>query len=123
MKRNTSVRRKANNATKSKVKKAQTSAPPAPRIPLGPILQRYFHEYLVSQRDLSPNTIASYRDTFRLLLEFLKRRSRIQPDSVCVEDLDAPDVLAFLDDLEKHRGNTVRSRNARRAAIRCFIRP
>lgn len=92
------------------------------KIPLGPILQRYFCEYLVSQRDLSQNTIASYRDTFRLLLEFLKRKYRIQPDQVCVEDLDAPHVLTFLDDLERRRGNTVRSRNARRAAIRCFIR-
>lgn len=115
-------RRKVNKSAEPKGNKAQTSTRSAPKTPLGPVLQRYFHEYLVSQRDLSPNTIASYRDTFRLLLEFLKRRYRIPPDSVCVEDLDAPNVIAFLDDLEKQRGNTVRSRNARRAAIRCFIR-
>ncbi len=115
-------KRKVNRSAKSKGDKVQTSTRSTPRTPLGPILQRYFHDYLVSQRDLSPNTIASYRDTFRLLLEFLKRRYRIQPDSVCVEDLDASNVIAFLDDLEKQRGNTVRSRNARRAAIRCFIR-
>ena len=93
-----------------------------PKVPLGPVLRRYFCEYLVSQRDLSPQTIGSYRDTFRLLLAFLERRYRIKPDVVCVDDLDAPRVLAFLDDLERRRGNTARTRNARRAAIRSFLR-
>ena len=95
---------------------------PMPKIPLGPMLRRYFCEYLVSQRDLSPQTIGSYRDTFRLLLAFLERRYRIKPDVVCVDDLDAPRVLTFLDDLERRRGNTARTRNARRAAIRSFLR-
>jgi integrase/recombinase XerD len=94
----------------------------APKVPLGPILRRYFCEYLVSQRDLSPRTIASYRDTFRLLLAFLERRYRIKPDGVCVDDLDAPRVLMFLDDLERRRNNTARTRNARLAAIRSFLR-
>src|SRR5271157_5450541 len=93
-----------------------------PRIPLGPALRRYFCEHLVSQRDLSPRTIGSYRDTFRLLLGFLERRYRIKPDAVCVDDLDAPRVLAFLDDLERRRSNSARTRNARRAAIRSFLR-
>ncbi len=93
-----------------------------PKIPLGPMLRRYFCEYLVSQRDLSPQTIGSYRDTFRLLLGFLERRHRVKPDVVCVDDLDAPRVLTFLDDLERRRGNTARTRNARRAAIRSFLR-
>ena len=93
-----------------------------PKVPLGPVLRRYFCEYLVSQRDLSPQTIGSYRDTFRLLLAFLERRYRIKPDVVCVDDLDAPRVLTFLDDLERRRGNTARTRNARRAAIRSFLR-
>ncbi len=97
-------------------------APVIPKVPLGPMLRRYFCEYLVSQRDLSPRTIGSYRDTFRLLFAFLERRYRIKPDTLCVEDLDAPRVLAFLDDLEKRRGNTARTRNARRAAIRSFLR-
>jgi site-specific recombinase XerD len=100
--------------------KAQKSA--MPKIPLGPALRRYFCEYLVSQRDLSPRTIGSYRDTFRLLLGFLERRYRIKPDVVCVDDLDAPRVLAFLDDLERQRGNTARTRNARLVAIRSFLR-
>lgn len=95
---------------------------PMPTILLGAMLRRYFCEYLVNQRDLSPRTIASYRDTFRLLLAFLERRYRIKPDVVCVDDVDAPRVLAFLDDLERRRGNTARTRNARRAAIRSFLR-
>ena len=70
-------------------------SPATPKIPLGPVLQRYFCEYLVSQRDLSPQTICSYRDTFRLLLGFLERRHRIKPDQACVDDLDATRVLMF----------------------------
>lgn len=93
-----------------------------PKILLGSMLRRYFCEYLVNQRDLSPRTIESYRDTFRLFLGFLERRYRIKPDFVCVDDLDAPRVLAFLDDLERRRGNSARTRNARRAAIRSFLR-
>jgi site-specific recombinase XerD len=100
--------------------KAQRSA--TPKIPLGPVLRRYFCEYLVSQRDLSPRTIGSYRDTFRLLLGFLERRYHVKPDVVCVDDLDAPRVLTFLDDLEQRRGNTARTRNNRLAAIRSFLR-
>ena len=93
-----------------------------PKTPLGPALQSYFCEYLVAQRDLSPRTIGSYRDAFRLLLGFLEYRYRIKPDSVCVDDLDAPRVLTFLDDLERRRGNKARTRNARLAAIRSFLR-
>lgn len=100
----------------------KTTQPAMPKVPLGLLLRRYFYEYLVSQRDLSPRTIGNYRDTFRLLLEFLERRYRIKPDFVCVDDLDAPRVLTFLDDLERRRGNTARTRNARRAAIRSFLR-
>jgi integrase/recombinase XerD len=92
------------------------------RMLLGPLLQTYFCSYLISQRDLSPRTIRSYRDTFRLFLRFLQRQHRIQPDAVCVDDLDAPRVLAFLKDLEKSRENCPRSRNARLAAIRSFFR-
>jgi integrase/recombinase XerD len=91
-------------------------------VPLGSALRRYFCEYLISQRDLSPRTISAYRDTFRLLLAFLERQHHIKPDHVCVDHLDAPRVLAFLDDLERKRGNTARTRNARLAAIRSFLR-
>lgn len=96
--------------------------PARPRVPLGAVLRRYFCEYLISQRELSPQTTASYRDTFKLLLRFLERRYRITPNIVCVDDLDAPRVVAFLDHLERQRGNTARTRNNRLAAIRAFLR-
>jgi site-specific recombinase XerD len=96
--------------------------PAASRVLLGPVLQSYFCSYLIGQRDLSPRTITSYRDTFRLLLRFLQQQHGIPADVVCVEDLDAPQVLAFLKDLEKTRRNSARSRNARLAAIRSFHR-
>lgn len=89
---------------------------------LGPALQRYFCEYLINQRQLSPRTIAAYRDTFRLLLAFFERSRHRQPDDLCVRDLDVSCILAFLDDLERHRGNCARSRNLRLAGIRSFIR-
>lgn len=93
-----------------------------PRIPLGPAIQSYFYSYLIGQRDLSPRTISSYRDAFRLLLRFLQKRWHLKPDKLCVDDLTADRVLAFLVDLEKSRGNCARSRNARLAAIRSFLR-
>jgi site-specific recombinase XerD len=85
-------------------------------------LQRYFCQYLIGQRNLSPKTIHSYRDTFKLLIRFLEVQCAKNVDGLCVEDLDAPCVLAFLDDLERRRGNGPRTRNARLAAIRSFIR-
>ena len=93
-----------------------------PRISLGPAIQSYFYSYLIGQRDLSPRTISSYRDTFRLLLRFLQKRWKLTPEKLCVDDLTADRVLAFLADLEKSRGNCARSRNARLAAIRSFLR-
>ena len=98
------------------------STPTSRKVPLGPALQAYFWSYLIGQRDLSQRTIKSYRDTFRLLLRFLQHQLGIQPDALCVDDLDAPRILAFLADLEKSRGNCARSRNARLAAIRSFLR-
>jgi integrase/recombinase XerD len=89
---------------------------------LGAALQRYFCEYLINQRQLSLRTITAYRDTFRLLLAFFERCRRRQPDDLRVRDLDASCILAFLDDLERHRGNGARSRNLRLAAIRSFVR-
>ena len=94
----------------------------SPSVPLGPAFRRYFCEYLVGQRDLSPRTIGAYRDTFRLLLQYLEDQHGIQPDALCVDDLDAPRVLAFLNHLQRERGNTARTRNARLAAIRSFLR-
>lgn len=89
---------------------------------LGPALKRFFYDYLIHQRQLSPRTIAAYRDTFRLLLDFFERRRGRKPDDLRVSDLEASTVLAFLDDLERHRHNSARSRNLRLTAIRSFMR-
>lgn len=107
--------------------KKTTKTPSCPPLPpphgrLGPALQRYFCQYLMNQRRLSPRTVEAYRDTFKLLLGFIERRRGPKPEELCVQDLDAARVLAFLDDLEVTRHNQARTRNARLAAIRSFIR-
>jgi site-specific recombinase XerD len=76
----------------------------------------------MTQRRVSPHTIASYRDTFRLLLQFAQKRLRKAPSQFWLDDLDASLVGAFLDDLENHRHNGARSRNLRLTAIRSFFR-
>src|SRR5215468_7624613 len=77
---------------------------------------------LCQHKQASPQTIASYRDTFRLFLTFVKDTTGREPATLQVSDLDAPLVLHFLDYLEQQRGNTVRSRNLRLAALRTFVR-
>ncbi|PNW30493.1 UNVERIFIED_CONTAM: integrase, partial [Euhalothece sp. KZN 001] len=89
--------------------------------PLAPLLQSFFGERLVRQRQASHCTIAAYRDTFRLLLRYLQERRQLRPSRLSVTDLDADCVLAFLDYLEQVRGNSPRTRNARLAAIRSFL--
>ncbi|MBI2705710.1 MAG: site-specific integrase [Actinobacteria bacterium] len=74
-----------------------------------------------SQRQASPRTIAAHRDTFRLLLGFAQQRTGKVPSRLEIDDLDAPLIAAFLDHLETERHNTVRTRNARRAAIRSLF--
>jgi site-specific recombinase XerD len=86
------------------------------------LLETFFTERLVRQRQVSPHTIASYRDTFRLLLEFVHARRGTPPSRLNLADLDAPLIGAFLDHLETARGNGSRSRNVRLAAIRAFFR-
>jgi site-specific recombinase XerD len=85
------------------------------------LLQRFFTERLAQQRQASPQTICAYRDTFRLLLKFASKRMRKSPDRIAFEDISAPLISAFLDDLQHSRGITARSRNARLAAIRSFF--
>jgi integrase/recombinase XerD len=89
---------------------------------VGPLLQIFFTEYLVAQKRLSLQTIASYRDTFRLLLHFVHRETGIEPVALPVTTRDADRVLAFLDGLEKDRHNAITSRNLRLTAIRSFFR-
>ena len=89
---------------------------------IAPHVQTFFAEYLCQQRRLSPQTILSCRDTFRLLLTFLRDHSGIEPSAVRLADVDAPVVLHFLNYLEQERGNSVRSRNIRLSALRTFFR-
>src|SRR6266567_4665603 len=86
------------------------------------LLQAFFTTRLMAQRKVSPHTIASYRDTFRLLLQFAQKRLRKTPAQLDLDDLDASFIGAFLDDLEAGRGNGARSRNLRLTAVRSFFR-
>jgi site-specific recombinase XerD len=85
------------------------------------MLESFFRRRLVTQRRASPETIVSYRDALRLFLVFVSEKISKPPNRLAVEDLDRDMVLAFLDHLEKERGNTIRTRNARLAAIRSFF--
>jgi site-specific recombinase XerD len=92
------------------------------RTPLAPLLERFFTQRLLHQRQASPHTIASYRDTFRLLLKFAHARLHTPPAQLSFETVDAPLIGAFLDHLEHTRGLSVRSRNLRLTAIHSFFR-
>ncbi len=85
------------------------------------ILQNYFYQWLINQRNASSRTVTSYRDTFRLLLGFAEQQLNMSAVQLSLFDLDAPLIVRFLDDLEKNRHNAIRSRNARLAAIRSFF--
>jgi site-specific recombinase XerD len=89
---------------------------------LAPTLEAFFSERLVGQRQASPNTVAAYRDAWRLLLVFAQEHIGRQPFELDLADLDAPLIGAFLEHLEADRRNRVRTRNARLAAIRSFFR-
>lgn len=86
------------------------------------LLEAFFTDRLQRQRNASPHTVAAYRDTFRLLLMFAQQRVRKPPSVLPVAALDAPLIAAFLQHLESERGNSVRTRNARLAAIHSFFR-
>jgi integrase/recombinase XerD len=88
---------------------------------LAPLVQRFFTERMVAQRNASPRTVAAYRDSFRLLLTWYEQTLGKPPEALALTDLDAPRITAFLDYLETERGNTIRSRNARFAALRSFL--
>jgi integrase/recombinase XerD len=83
-------------------------------------IQEFFCNHLITQRNLSPQTVASYRDTFRLLLPFAQTQIKKTPSKLDLDDIDSPLILAFLDHLVKDRGNLARTRNVRLAAIRSF---
>jgi len=86
------------------------------------LLHSFFLDRLLRQRQVSTHTMAGYRDTFRLLLQFAAKRLDIAPSDLKTEDLNAPFIGEFLDHIEKERGNSARTRNARLSAIHSFFR-
>ena len=95
-------------------------------VPISPmfaqLVQDFFCTHLVSQRNASACTIRSYRDTFRLFLRFLEDELGKQPSKVDLSDLTPATIEAFLSHLESSRGNAIRTRNNRFAAIRSFLK-
>ena len=86
------------------------------------LIERFFTDRLMRQLNVSSNTIASYRDTFRLLFTFAQTQLHKPPSALALENLDASFISAFLNDLEIKRGASVRTRNLRLTAIRSFFR-
>ncbi|MDP2759111.1 MAG: tyrosine-type recombinase/integrase [Sideroxyarcus sp.] len=86
------------------------------------LVQAYFTEYLTQQRALSAQTIAAYRDGFVLFLDFAEARLGKSPETMALADITPELIMAFLDHLERQRHNSVRSRNARLAALRSFLK-
>jgi integrase/recombinase XerD len=89
---------------------------------LGTLVEAFFCKRLISQRRASPHTIASYRDTFRLLLAFAQKRLSRPPSQLELKDISPSFVSDFLDHLEATRGNRARTRNLRLTAVRSFFR-
>ena len=86
------------------------------------LLERFFTQRLMQQRQASPHTISSYRDTFRQFLKFVQQQLHKPPSRLNFEEIEAPLIVAFLDDLEKNHGVSVRSRNLRLTALHSFYR-
>lgn len=95
---------------------------PAPTVSFASLVQQFFTEYLVTQRALSPRTVASYRDAMMLFLKFAHQRLGKEPTILSLADIKPELILAFLDHLEQQRHNTVRSRNLRLTALRAFLK-
>lgn len=93
---------------------------------LGPslhqLVQNFFWQRLQAQQQVSPHTVASYRDTLRLLLAFVEQKTGLAPSRQTLPDWNAPMILRFLDYVEKERGCQARTRNTRLAALRAFMR-
>jgi len=92
---------------------------PSPSFPA--LLQDFFSKRLIAQRQASPRTVASYRDTFRLFLHYAQERTKKPASMLTLAELDAPLILGFLDHLERERHNHARTRNARLSALRSFL--
>ena len=86
------------------------------------LLERFFTQRLMQQRQVSPHTIRSYRDTFRQFLKFTEQRLHKAPSDLDFQEINAPLITAFLDHLEKQQGVSIRSRNLRLTALHSFFR-
>lgn len=89
---------------------------------LAPLLEAFFRDRLIDQRQASPNTVAAYRDAFRLLLVYAREHTGKEPSQLTLQDLDAALIGGFLTWLETDRRASIRTRNARLSAIRAFYR-
>lgn len=85
-------------------------------------ITRFFYHYLVSQRNVSENTVKAYRDTFLLLFSFMSEEKGIRTDKLKIDDINRASVLSFLDWLEQERHNSAATRNQRLAAIHAFFK-
>jgi site-specific recombinase XerD len=86
------------------------------------LIQTFFSEYLIAQRDVSQRTVSAYRDTFRLLFGFFSTTFGKTPERLVLDDLNGTNAAAFLQYLEDKRGICVRTRNCRLAVLRSFLR-
>ena len=89
---------------------------------LGFLVENFFTEYLVQQKNVSRHTVSSYRDTFRLLLHFTTENKKKKLNEITLEDLNVETIMAFLNYLESERSSSARSRNQRLAAVKSFFR-
>jgi site-specific recombinase XerD len=89
---------------------------------LAALLERFFTQRLMQQRQASPHTVSSYRDTFRQFLKFTEQRLHKAPSQLNFQEINAPLIMAFLDHLEMHQGVSIRSRNLRLTALHSFFR-
>lgn len=96
--------------------------PASPAPSFAALVQAYFAEYLIQQRALSPQTVAAYRDAMVLFLQFAQSHLGKAPVAMTLAEITPELLTAFLDHLEQQRRNCVRSRNARLAALRCFLK-
>lgn len=91
-------------------------------MPFSRLLQDFFRIHLVARRNLNQHTVRAYRDTLVLLLHFAAAKAARNVTALDLNCLDSLTILAFLENLESNRGNAIRTRNARLAAIRSFFR-
>ncbi len=100
------------------MRKSASNRPPS----FAALAQAFFAEHLQQQRAMSPRTVTAYRDAFVLFLQFAQARLRKQPTAITLQEITPSLILAFLDHLEHERRNAVRTRNARLAALRAFLK-